>query len=814
MVAEVVINNISRFTDNIYHYAVPSSIDVKIGSRVIVPFGRGNKTYEGYVLDLLSESDFENLKEIHKTVDDISYFGQSMSELIKFMHHRYFSPYCDIIKAVLPKGVSTKFKTFVSLTEFDNEVLKKKTSRSLVKEKIVEYLLLNNYKAELEEICQNIGRKNISATLKSLIEDKIVVTKQIEKEKITDNIVKYVTLSIEKSEAYQIIENISKRMPARARVLEVLCECDSIMLSELTEVCATSLDTVKYLVSKGYAHIYEELKETDSLVEFDEIYDKRDDLTNEQKNALDEISKTLCQNKIHLIHGVTGSGKTEIYLQLIEKVLKIGKQAIFLVPEISLTPQMIKQVSERFGNETALMHSRLTMRQRFDEWKRIKNGSAKVVVGARSAIFAPFDNLGIIIVDEEHESSYKSETSPRYNAVEIARYRSKMEGATLVLASATPSIESYYNAKEGVYNLIELKNRINNANLPEVKIVDMRDEIENGNNSVLSEYLSEEINKNLEDKKQTILFLNKLGYSSFVSCRSCGFVPKCPNCNISLTYHKDGNHLVCHYCDYKHENYDKCPECESKHIKYFGMGTQKIVDELKEKFPAARVLRMDADTTTGREGHKKILNEFGNKNADILVGTQMIAKGLDFSTVTLVGIVSADMSLYLDDFRSYEKTFSLLTQVIGRAGRGEYSGRAVIQTYYPDDDVLNLSKCQDYISFYRSEIAVRESMMYPPYCEMINITSSSDEDLYSYGELRKLRNELINNIKKSGYTNFIRIYNVTKAPMQKINGKYRYRFLIKTKYSKKLYDIIHNVVEKHYKKDISIIVDVNPVNMF
>lgn len=814
MVAEVVINNISRFTDNIYHYLVPSSIEVKIGSRIIVPFGKGNKTYEGYVLDILENSDFENLKEIHKLVDDISYFNKSTSELIKFMHHRYFSPYCDIIKAVLPKGVSTKFKTYVTLIEKDETVLKKNTSRSLVKEKIVEYLISKQDKAELEEICQNIGRKNITATLNSLKEAKIITTEQVEIEKITDKIVKYITLDIEKSEAYQIIENIGKKMPARARVLEALCECENIMLSELLEITSTSHETIKYLVGKGYAHIYEELKETDALVGYTEISEKRTDLTVEQKNALGKISKTLCKNSIHLMHGVTGSGKTEVYLQLIEETLKKGKQAIFLVPEISLTPQMIKQVSERFGQETALMHSKLTMRQRFDEWKRMKNGQAKVVVGARSAIFAPFDNLGLIIIDEEHESSYKSETSPRYSTVEIARYRCKLENATLVLASATPSVESYYNAKKGIYNLIELKNRINNSNLPAVKIIDMRKETENGNNSILSEYLAGEINKNLEDKKQTILFLNKRGYSSFISCRSCGFVPKCPNCNISLTYHKTGNHLVCHYCDYKHEVYDKCPECESKYIKYFGMGTQKIVDELREKFPEAKILRMDADTTFKREGHEKILNEFAEKKADILVGTQMIAKGLDFSSVTLVGIVSADMSLHLDDFRSYEKTFSLLTQVIGRAGRGKDLGRAVIQTYYPDDEVLNLSKYQDYISFYRSEIGVRKSMMYPPYCEMINVTSASEKDLHSYNELKKIRNEIINEIKKSGFGNFIRIYNVTKAPMQKINGKYRYRFLIKTNYSKKLYEIIHYVVEKHYKKDISVIVDVNPINMF
>ena len=811
MIAEVVLNNISRFTDNLYHYIIPDSIDVKVGFRVIVPFGKGNKKYEAYVLDIVSESEFSNLKEIEKCVDNFSYFGENMSKLIKFMHFRYFSPYCDIIKAILPRGVATKFTTYVSLLDCDESVIKNAVKRSLLKERIVKVLSESEKMLEISEISTLVGKSGIITAVKSLEKSGIVKLTQKETENIREKTVKYASLIIERSEAYAIIEKIERRMPARARLLELLCENDRIMVSELLEVANTSLETLKAV--SEYVSITEESSDEPLFYEeeFEDVNDSR--LTNEQKNASDAI-KNGGDGDVFLIHGVTGSGKTRIYLDVIEDALKKGKQAIFLVPEISLTPQMIKQVTERFGKNVALMHSRLTMRQRYNEWQRMKKGEANIVVGARSAVFAPFENLGIIICDEEHESSYKSETSPRYNTTEIARFRIKHENARLVLGSATPLTESYYNAKCGKYKLIELKNRINKNSLPSCEIVDMRKEMENGNRSIFSERLKEEIKKNLDDKKQTILFLNKRGYSSFVSCRSCGFVPKCPNCNISLTYHKAGDYLVCHYCDYRHENYSECPKCSSKYIKHFGIGTQKVYDEIKKLFPDASVIRMDADTTVGRESHEMILKKFSEEKTDILIGTQMIAKGLDFPFVTLVGILSADMSLNFDDFRSGEKTFSLITQVAGRAGRSKDPGRAIIQTYYPDDEILIISKNQDYKSFYESEIETRKNMVYPPFCEMINITSVSQNDKKACDALKKLRNDFIALLKDDNYNGYIKIYTVSKSPMHKINGRYRYRFIIKLSYKKKAYELLHKAAENNYNKDVSITVDTNPVNMY
>lgn len=818
MICEVVINNISRFTDSLFHYLVPEEFEqrIKIGMRIKVPFGKGNKSYEGYVMGFVTEADTPNLKEITDIIDDFSYFDENMASLIRYLHHRYFSRYSDIIKAVLPRGVCAKFELSATLVERNTEILKSHTKNSLIREQIID-LLLRNDEMTLSQISSQLGRKNIIPSMKYFASKNIVKLNEVKIQRMDDKTRTFVSLNVSVTEAFEIIERISKRAKKRARVLEILTEVDSVSMADLLEEADTSRETVNALFKEGYVDIYEtEVLDEKLLILDDEKPHYQ--LTQEQTKAYDRIRDSIDnnQNKTFLIHGVTGSGKTEVYLRLIDRCIEMGKQAIFLVPEIALTPQMVRQVSCYFGDQVAVMHSMLTLRERYDEWKRIKKGIARVVVGARSAIFSPCEDLGLIIIDEEHESTYKSETSPRYHTSEVARYRSKFENATLVLASATPSLESFKLAKDGTYELIEMKNRINNSHLPSVEIVDMRQELTDGNRSVFSNYLKEEIAKNLNDKKQTILFLNKRGFSSFVSCRNCGYVAECPNCNIPLNYHKVSESLICHFCDYKEPTKTVCPKCNSTHIRHFGIGTQKVCDEIGTLFPEARVLRMDADTTMSPHSHEKILERFRQGEADILVGTQMIAKGLDFENVTLVGVVAADISLFMNDFRAGEKTFSLLTQVVGRAGRGKFSGRAVIQTYDPENQVLAFSKNQDYEGFYEEEINLRSLMWYPPYCEIININSSSQSDYQAKKVLLKLRDELIKELSLFKLKSQVTVMSVTKAPMYRVNSKYRYRFVIKMKYSKTVYNIIHKVLESQFKiaGDSTLTVDVNPINMY
>ena len=812
MICEVVINNISRHTDNIYHYLAPENLNVSVGQRVVVPFGRGNKPLEGYVLGICEESEYKNLKEILSLADGYVYFNEKTASLIKFLHHRFFSPYCDIIKAVLPRGVSLKMVTVVHLSDNGEDYIKSKIKNSLITERIVETLKENGGFCELDELCKNVGRKNITQTLKSLVCDNIVYTELKKEEGQKDKYIKVASLAIEREEAYRMCEILEKRAKAQARVVEVLCENESVSLSELLDICETSKSVVDVLEQKGIVTVFEIPRPFDE--EISEIDDKKVELTDEQKSAVETVGKSIDngENKTFLIHGVTGSGKTEIYLNLIERCMNLGKQSLFLVPEISLTPQMVAQVKGRFGSRVAVIHSMLTVRKRYEEWKRINEGEVSVVVGARSAVFSPLAKLGLIIIDEEHEGTYKSESSPRYHTTEVARFRAKSEGAVLILASATPSFESYWRAENGKYTLIELKNRVNNRDLPKVTTIDMRKELENGNFSIFSERLKTEIANNLKSKQQTILFLNKRGYSSFVSCRKCGYVPKCPNCDISLTYHKNGGFMVCHYCDYKTEKLDVCPNCQSEQIRFFGIGTQKVTDEIAKLFPSATYLRMDADTTSKRFSHEKILNKFRDEKTDILVGTQMITKGLDFENVTLVGVIAADLSLYQDDFRAGEKTFSLLTQVVGRAGRGEKDGRAVVQTYYPENEIFSYASNQDYVSFYKNEIALRRQMLYPPFCEMINFTASSDSEKTAFDALLNFRNALLDEIKEKNIK--ADVFGVQSAPMHRINNKFRSRFIMKMNYNREIYERIHTLLKNFYKDNVSIIVDVNPVNMY
>ena len=531
-------------------------------------------------------------------------------------------------------------------------------------------------------------------------------------------------------------------------------------------------------------------------------------LTSDQARAVQTVEKD--ERIVQLIHGVTGSGKTEIYLTLIAKCLAEGKSSVFLVPEISLTPQMLAQLRSRFGKNAAILHSGLSAGERFDEWWRLRTGEAKIAIGARSAVFAPLENLGVIIMDEEHDSSYASETAPRYNTFDVAYLRAKQNGCKLVLGSATPSVDTYKRAKEGEFSLIRLEKRINQRPLPEIVIADMRREVRRGNNSAFSSALKEEIEKCLAADKQAILFLNRRGYSQTVICKECGYVAKCEACDVSLTYHRDEDCLKCHYCGAKYNMLSACPECGSIKLSYAGTGTQRIVADLQKLYPTARILRMDNDTTSGKEGHYKILKTFAEKKADILVGTQMIAKGHDFPAVTLVGILDADMSLHFSDYRSSERTFQLLTQVAGRSGRAEEKGKVVLQTFAPENEVLRYAIAYDYEGFYQNEISLRAAMAFPPFSKIVRVLVSGEDDKKTLDVLKTAYTQLEALYLENG-EKFL-FFNKMRAPIKRLQNKHRYQVLMRL-CDTSILPQIYEICAESRTREVLISVEENPANL-
>jgi len=543
-------------------------------------------------------------------------------------------------------------------------------------------------------------------------------------------------------------------------------------------------------------------------------FDRTEDFlaNEEQQEAINKFKIAIDQEKFRefLLYGVTGSGKTEVYLQTVKYLASQGKGAIVLVPEISLTPQTVRRFVERLGNKVAVIHSRLTKGQKYEQWLKIKNGEALVVVGARSALFTPVHNLSAIILDEEHDASYKSGQTPLYHAREVAEEMGKIHDAIVILGSATPDVTTYYRTTIGEIEKVSLTKRANESILPDVNIVNMSNELMDGNKMIFSRSLHAEIKKNIENHEQTILFLNRRGHSSFVSCRACGFVAKCKNCNIALTYHQDENKLMCHYCGLKYNNFTLCPVCKSPYIKHFGIGTEKVESFIKQIFPEASVIRMDLDTTSKRESHELLLKKFRDENIDILVGTQMIAKGHDFPNVTLVGVIAADISLNVNDYRASERTFNLLTQVSGRAGRGEKKGRVIIQTYESENYSIVLAGQQNYEAFYNQEIIVREQLNYPPFCDIIISVSSNSEEIAvkSSNVVKDMFYDVL------GGWEGVQVLNAVPAPLSKINGKFRWRVIIKCKINDEINNIINNLIKskKFVKmKDADITIDVNPV---
>jgi len=629
---------------------------------------------------------------------------------------------------------------------------------------------------------------------------------EMRKGKVKEQFTRFVNLT-EPLDLEEIFSQIRKSAVKQKELLQYLKENGRQNFTAMNARFGAS--AVKGIVEKGYAFFTEE-KYARSPYKNLNVVDKNVQLTEKQKDAVNSVIET--DKLVSLLFGVTGSGKTEVYLNLINHTINQGKTAIMLVPEIALTPQMLKQLRARFGDFAAIIHSGLSAGERFDEWWRIRNGEARIVIGARSAIFAPISDLGLIIIDEEHDGSYTSESSPRYVTVDVAKFRAKFNNAKIVLGSATPSIESYKKSLENEYNLIELPDRINKKPLPTVEIADMRLEVRRGNNTPFSSVLKEELNDCLNKGNQAIIFLNQRGYSKTVVCTECGHVQKCESCDVSLTYHKEDDSLLCHYCGAKYKMITACTECGSPFIRYGGTGTERVVLELKKLFPTARILRMDRDTTQSKEGHFNILNKFSARDADILVGTQMIAKGHDFPAVTLVGILDADMSLHFSDYRSGERTYQLLTQVAGRSGRSKESGKVVLQTYSPENPVLRYAIDYDYKGFYEHEISIRKATAFPPFTDVVRVLISCEKDEQAllatkaiYEEISMLYNE---------YREKFRFFGCMKAPLKRLQNKFRYQVLMRVNAEdRELLDRIFITVDKYKSRSVLVSMEINSNNL-
>ena len=624
--------------------------------------------------------------------------------------------------------------------------------------------------------------------------------------KVKEKTVLIVTLSDIPIE--EMISSLKKSATAQIGIIETLAKTKRTGYTELSEKFGSY--AIRTLEKRGFLTVTEEKSGRTPYTSLENSA-KDVKLTPEQARAVYGIENT--DKRTSLMFGVTGSGKTEVYLKLISDTLKKGKTAIMLVPEISLTPQMLRQLRARFQGEVSILHSKLSAGEKFDEWLRLKRGEAKIAIGARSAIFAPLDNLGLIVIDEEHDGSYEAENSPRYKTIEVAEERARLSGAKIVLGSATPSVESYDKAIGGEYYLAEMKTRINGKNLPEFIVADMRQEIRRGNESIFSSDLKSEIDDCLKQGNQAIIFFNRRGYSRQVICRDCGNVIRCENCDVALNYHKDQGVLKCHFCNATYKMPSACPECGSINLSYNGIGTQKVVDEIKRLFPSARLLRMDNDTTSGKEGHFKILKDFAEKKADILVGTQMVAKGHDFPAVTLVGILDADMSLYFSDYRSGERTYQLITQVAGRSGRADKKGKVVLQTYNPENEVLRFAINYDYVGFYEREKAVRKSTNFPPYSLVLRIMVEADDDKNAMEGLKEVyfRVKEVYDRERDKFT----FFNKMKCPVKRIKNKYRYEILMRIPPDdKRLKDEIYNLALKDKRQGVLIYVEENPSNLY
>lgn len=810
-VAAVAIENTVYHFDKPFSYYVPKGdVTIAPGMRVLVPFGRGNRKRQGMVLSLREEESFdEKLKEISAVLDREPVLSAEMLSLCAFMKDRCFCTYYDAVRAILPAGINYQLSFSYSVVpDLKDRVFDLPDEQR----RIVSYILSKNNKAEEQHLLSAFGFTD-SRLLDEMRFGGILTKSDSVSRKLSDKTVKMVRLSDDAEELSRSLKLSEKQQT----VLETLLAAGAASVRELCYYTGVTASVVDALVKKGIAVYFDDevfrIPKSSSAEKKDVV------LTEDQSKAYGELEELLYSEKpeVSLLYGVTGSGKTSVFFKLIEKAVSERKDVIVMVPEIALTPQLISLFKAHFGDQVAVFHSALSLGERLDEYKRVQRGLAKIAVGTRSAIFAPFENLGLIIMDEEQEHTYKSEGRPRFHARELAKFRCSYNNCLLLLSSATPSVETFYHAQSGAYHMQTLSHRYGEAELPEVVVVDMNEELSSGNTSELSCALLEALEDNLSQGRQSILLLNRRGYNTFVTCRSCKETITCPNCSISMTYHNANNRLMCHYCGYSMDYVSECPTCHSKNLRFVGAGTQKAETDLAELFPDARVLRMDTDATLTRSSHEKKLSAFANGEYDILVGTQMVAKGLDFPNVTLVGVLNADRMLYMDDYRSYENTFSLLTQVVGRSGRGKKKGIAMIQTFTPENPIIALSARQDYQSFYDTEIKIRRGMLYPPFVSMCLIGFVSDSANKAQSAASDFMKRMTALLREKYPEIPIRVLGPAPASVFKAAGKYRFKLILKCRNDKYFREMLSTLLKDFSMRreyaDVTVYADMHPLNL-
>ena len=770
--------------DKFFTYLIPENMELAPGMRVTVPFGNANRMTEGFVVKIVTPESPSELKTAKTILDQEPLCDEKAIDLAFWIRNRYFCTYFEALRLMLPPGSGLKYKETVILKEENREVLEQGTCRSAVQWAVVQFLLENEGMSTVTELNHQLGT-NARSAINALVKKELV---SISRKKILPTREKTQTVASLCAESELISVYLSEngaKAPVAARILELLEAEGELEVSQLLDSADAGRSSLNALVEKGFVTLETRAVDRNAPVFSEQEPPKQ--LTAEQKSVLEQIGN----EGEYLLCGVTGSGKTEVYLQLIERVIKEGKQAIMLVPEISLTPQTIRRFCARFGDSVAVLHSGLSLGERFDSWEKIRRGEAKVVVGARSAVFAPVKDLGAIIIDEQNEDTYVSEQSPRYDAREVALFRVKQTGAVLLQASATPRVQDVYRLRGRV---LYMGNRYNHHALPQVLVEDMREELKNGNTTIFSNRMATEIKRNLERGEQTILFVNRRGHSTFVSCRSCGYTFECPNCSISLKYHSHSGRLMCHYCGYMQPISKTCPQCGSPYVKLFGLGTQRAEEEITKHFPSARVLRMDQDTTVKKSSHQKMLESFANGEADILLGTQMVTKGLDFPNVTLVGVLAADMMLNGERYDAYEETFSRLTQVFGRAGRGDEKGRAIVQTYQPEHPCIQMASNQDYPAFYKSEIRMRNTLGYPPFLSLITLMLTGLSD----NGVKKEAYDLYHSVTDGGLPSGVEmVLNPVPCGVARINRYYRWQIIMKCR--EDVTDLLWRIYDRHSK---------------
>ena len=790
-VAKIAVENAVYHFDKAFDYLVPESLHSGelVGCRVIVPFGTSNAKRVGVVLGMEEgpSEEPEKLKSVLSVLDRAPLLSAEAVGLVFWIAEHTFCTLFEAAKLFFPSGIELKLKTEYALKKPENEL--DLSALDEEERQVVHFLSKAKGFVLRERLLRQMGLSSESDVLERLLRREILLKNSGAVRHIRDATQKMVRLSG--------AGGAQKLTPKQKAVVKILTDAGSASLKELCYFAGVTSSVVNALVKRGLAQYYdvEVYRNPYASVPIEE-HDGNFQLSQEQQAAFENLLAQYRSRKggTALLYGVTGSGKTSVFMRLIDKAREDGRSVIVMVPEISLTPQTVSLFRSHYGACVAVFHSGLTLAERMDEWKRVNSGSASIVVGTRSAVFAPLRSIGLIIMDEEQESTYKSESSPRYHARDVAKYRCAYHKALLVLSSATPSVESYYFARSGRYSLNVLPARYGAARLPEVDVVDMNPELERGNRTIFSSKLLGALQENLAEKKQSILLLNRRGYNTFVSCRACGHVLTCPNCSITLTYHAANRRLMCHYCGFSIPFTKECPYCHEEKVGYSGFGTQRAQQQLAELLPQARILRLDADSTMTRFAYDKKLKQFANGEYDIIVGTQMVAKGLDFENVTLVGVLSADQALYGDDFRSYERAFDLLTQVVGRSGRGRYSGRAVIQTFTPENKIIRLAAEQNYPEFYEGEIALRRQMLYPPFADicMIGFVGTDEK------KVRAASVDFLQMLRETARKDYpgqpLRVLNPSPASVGKVSGKYRYKLMIKCRNTRQAREMIRRLL--------------------